>query len=122
MSQQVIYVAFGASTRAVPIREYVKVWRAVSAAPPGTMYSSSLCGWWPATREEVLEQFREGLHARINKHVPGYGVGRHWSPDYQRSLQQVARRVNAPRTRVSLRDVLRAYQARLAHRLSYPCE
>lgn len=51
----------------VTLREYVRAWRAVKAAPSGTAFKSSLCGWWPASREEILRQFIAGLHDRINK-------------------------------------------------------
>jgi hypothetical protein len=50
----------------VSLASYVKTWQAVKSAPVGKVYGSSLCGLHPATREEILGQFAEGLHDRIN--------------------------------------------------------
>lgn len=54
----------------VSIGQYVKAWRAVLRAPAGQGFSSSLNGWWPATREEILCEFSAGVQDRINQHVP----------------------------------------------------
>jgi hypothetical protein len=51
----------------VTLGAYVRGWKAVKAAAPGTMFKRSLCGWWPASREEILKQFSEGVNDRINK-------------------------------------------------------
>ena len=52
----------------VTLGSYVAAWKAVKASPPGTEFKSSLCGWWPAKREEILAQFSAGVHDRINQH------------------------------------------------------
>ncbi len=36
---------------------------------PNDMFSHGLTTWWPVTGAEILRQFREGMHDRINKAV-----------------------------------------------------
>lgn len=55
-----------ANDKLVPLGQFVKAWKTVLASPPGTTFKSSLSGWWPATREEILGQFSFGVHDRIN--------------------------------------------------------
>ena len=99
----------------VSVRQYVQTWRSVKAADAGTRYKSSLCGWWPATREEILAQFWEGLDDRINRHIAGYGKGRKWDADWQRAARNTATSVNTPR--LIVRWVPAEFRQRLAHRL-----
>lgn len=65
-AKRVIHTASGTVT----IGQYVQAWRTVKAAPEGQEFKSSLNGWWPATREEILREFSEGVQDRINQHVP----------------------------------------------------
>lgn len=91
---QVVIVVRG---RQVDVRDYAKMWRRVQEAPPGSTFKESLRGWWPVTREELLEQFREGMHDRISLHMPGYKKGRKWDPDWQNATWSAARQINFPR-------------------------
>lgn len=50
----------------VTIGAYVAAWKRVKASPPGTEFKSSLCGRWAATREEILQQFSDGVNDRVN--------------------------------------------------------
>jgi len=93
-------IALGNGKR-VSLGEYVRIWRRVRQAPSGTIYTESLCGWWPTTRETILAQFSAGVHDRINRHLPGYGVGRKWKPQWQSEMRRTARQVNTPRLRIS---------------------
>lgn len=85
------------ATQTVTVGEYARAIKAVLAAPPKTEYKQSLCGWWPATREEIIRQFYEGMHDRINKHDPQYRKGRKWDQDWQRQIGHAARALNHPR-------------------------
>lgn len=112
---QVIRTASGV----VSLGAYVKAWRAAKASAPGTEFKSSLCGFWPETRETILRQFAEGLHGRINRHLPEI-PGRKASGDYQMRLRRDCRAV---RDRVTRR--VRVYQfetkevrARFSHLLA----
>lgn len=64
---------------------------------PGASVSRSCGSRWPSTAREVLAEFRAGMHDRINRHLPGYGVGRKWESDWQRECIQAAGRLNTPR-------------------------
>ena len=89
------YVTLG-NGRKVSLGSYVAAWRRclsmnaafqVACCPDG--YSGSAA--------DALEQFRDGMHDRINKHLPNYGRGRKWSNDWQRETLQAAYRLNTPR-------------------------
>lgn len=66
-------------------------------AEPSTTFKSSFCHWAPSGAADIVDQFRGGLHDRINRHIPGHGRSRKWSNDYQRALTYSARLVNTPR-------------------------
>jgi len=83
--------------RTVTLGNYLKAWRAVRRAPTGTEFKESLCGWWPASRETILQQYSDGVHDRINRHLPFYRKGRKWNQDWQRMMLQAARQLNTPR-------------------------
>lgn len=116
MTQRVVRLGQDCSPNVVSLRQYIDAWRAVLAAEPGTQYKSSLRGWWPASREEVLDQFRAGLDDRISRHLPWYEKGRYWSDDAQREMRHAANRVNS-RCVVRPRDLPARLRTRLAHRL-----
>lgn len=83
--------------RRVPLGAYVAAWKIVKAAPPGQRFNRSLEERYSASAAEILGQYRKGLHDRINKHLPGYRVGRKWSEDYQCDLWQAQSRLSIPR-------------------------
>lgn len=108
----VIHTASGT----VPLCVYVESWRNAKTAKPGTEYKSSLATWWPVTREELLKQFSEAVHQRINAYVPWYRIGRKWSDGWQISALVAAREVNTPRLRVHWLPL--EFRNRLTHRLA----
>jgi hypothetical protein len=69
-------------------------------------------------RADVLREFADGLADRINRHVPGYGMGRKWSSEWQGTVARLAHMVNTPRVRVYVNDCHQSMHARLVHRLS----
>jgi len=81
----------------VTLRQYARAWRAAKAMPVIATFRHSLTSLGSATRDEVLRQFSDGLHDRINRHIPGYGGGRKWSSDWQREMTYTARMLNTPR-------------------------
>lgn len=90
---QVVFVVRG---REVDVRDYAKMWRRVQQAPPGVTFKESLRGWWPISREELLEQFRDGMHDRISRNMPHYGKGRKWDADWQNATWRASREINFP--------------------------
>jgi hypothetical protein len=91
---------------------------AVKKVDPARTYDRGLTGWWPVTGAEVLEQFRAGVHDRINCHDPAYGKGRKWDPDWQAWTWRAARALNTPRLRVYASEIPGWLRARVAHRLA----
>lgn len=110
-------VTLGDGSR-VTLGQYAHAWRTCMAAAPGSVFSRGLCGYGSRTREEILEEFRDGVHDRINRHVPGFGRGRKWDADWQRDAWRAAREVNTPR--LAVRWVPRDFVARLRHRMWNP--
>ena len=117
MDARVVRVHSGQS---VPLRGYLRAWKNAKMLPPTARFKESICGWWPVTAAEVLRQFSDGLHERINRHIAGYGVGRKWNPDWQRAAIQTASMVNQPRVIVRWCPV--DLRKRLAHRLTMGAE
>jgi hypothetical protein len=93
---------------------YVAAWRTILSLAPDTM----LPGFdhFPSAARDVLRDLRNGMHDRINRHVPGFGKGRKWDQDWQRGAIQCAHAVNTPR--LIVRWVPADLRARLSHRLA----
>ena len=70
---------------------YAKAWSVLTRCPADAVVP----GWdhFPTDAASVLRGMREGLHARINRHLPAFGQGRKWQPEYQAGLLRDARRV-----------------------------
>lgn len=109
------YVTTGDGRR-IGLGSYVRAWRTVMAAPPDAPFDRSLCERYPDNAASILQQFRDGMHDRINRHTPGYGRGRKWSDDYQRAMAYSARLLNTPRLRLHWlpADLRIRFAARLA--------
>ena len=99
----------------VSLADYTRTRRSVRASSPGQQSSRGLCGWWPVNREEILAEYQEGVHDRINRHIPGFGQGRKWSSDWQRDAGHTARLVNRPRLIIDWLPM--DLRGRLSHRL-----
>ena len=94
---------------------YVKAWRALQRMPQdelvkGFSYDYDSAGY-------ILQRMREGIHDRINRHDRRYGIGRKWSPDWQRATYHCARNVNTPRLIVRKGQVPYWLRDQLAHRI-----
>jgi hypothetical protein len=77
------------------IPTYVKAWRTLKTAQP----DEQIKGWdhFATEAKDILREIRYGVHDRINRHISGYGHGRKWSEDWQRTMIQSADRLNTPR-------------------------
>lgn len=110
--------------RRIPLGAYVGAWKAAIAAPICQSFKGSpndpRGDFGAYTRAAVLDEFRAGMHDRINRHLPGFGRGRKWSCDWQRATLQLAHAVNTPRLIVRLHGnpAARAFGGKLAHRLT----
>jgi len=78
--------------RACCLSTYSSSWRTVKVLDP----DAEVIGWewYPLTAREILCDLHAGMHARINRHIPGFGRGRKWDDRYQLDQQRDARRVN----------------------------
>lgn len=77
------------------IGEYVRSWRILK-----TMHGDKLVGrfsHFPVPARDILADISYGVHDRINRHIPGHGVGRKWHHDWQRETSYAAQQVNTPR-------------------------
>jgi hypothetical protein len=59
----------------VSLSAYIKAIRAAKENPERT-FTTGLTTWWPTTGAEVVDQFRKGMHDRINQAVPYTQRGR----------------------------------------------
>lgn len=54
-----------AGNRHLPIADYLKIIRTAKARPDA-IFPRSFTGWWQVSGHEILRQFRDGIHDRIN--------------------------------------------------------
>jgi hypothetical protein len=62
-------VTLPALGRSVPLGAYVRAIKLAKAHPDIT-FRHGLTAWWPCTGQEIMEQFRAGMHDRINQRIP----------------------------------------------------
>jgi hypothetical protein len=55
--------------RTVSLREYVSAVR-LAKANPTVEFKHGFTTWWPTTGADIMRQFRQGMHDRINQSVP----------------------------------------------------
>jgi hypothetical protein len=63
MSKHTIALAYDAS---LPLSRYVEIVR-LAKADFTARFRRTFSGFWPGTSADILRQFREGVHDRINK-------------------------------------------------------
>lgn len=90
-------VAIGYGRR-VGVRAYVAGYQ-LARHNPDLLLRMGFDGW-PATGREILAEFRQAFQTRINRHMPHYGQGRKWDPDWQAETLRAARELNTPRLRI----------------------
>lgn len=89
------YVTLG-DGRKIGLGRYVAAWKACRELDPKTPIGKGV-GGWGETAGEALEKLRAGMVDRINRHVPGYGKGRKWDPDWFYAMARAAADLNHPR-------------------------
>lgn len=89
------YITLG-DGRTIGLGKYVTAWKACLELPPNTPIGRGINGWGQ-TAGEALVDLRRGLEDRINRQIPGYGVGRKWSSDWYFATWNASRQVNNPR-------------------------
>lgn len=62
MSTRVVTLGHG---KRVTLRAYMAAVRKAKANPDAR-FSEGLTCWWPCTGADIVQQFREGMHDRIN--------------------------------------------------------
>jgi hypothetical protein len=62
-------ISLPAIHRTVTVGAYVKAVQRAKANPTG-MFPHGLSTWWPTSGGEIVSQFREGMHDRINQRTP----------------------------------------------------
>jgi hypothetical protein len=60
----------------VSLAAYVAAIRMAQANPTAEFKHGLTC-WWPVTGAEIMRQFRQGVHQRINAEVPYSQRGQH---------------------------------------------
>ena len=105
----------------VTLGQYVQAWRVALAAAPGSEFRSGF-SWYPQTREEILREFRRGLHDRINRRLDGFGhvlrpkrTSRKLSYEWQIETYRAAQQLN--QTRLVIHWLPLWLRERFAHRL-----
>ncbi len=115
MSNSLRTVRLG-SGRVVSLGTYVAAWKRALSAPAHATFRETPCSWAGGDRDQVLREFRAGLHDRINRHLPRYGKGRKWDPQWQIETYRAARDLNTPR--LALHWLPAWLKARFAHRIA----
>jgi hypothetical protein len=98
----------------VRLRAYVGAWRALLDMPSEIRAGRTFLGWshFAEDGEVILREMRRGMDERINRHVPGYGVGKKWGSDYFHACLRDATRLNS-------RTVIHRFETEAA-RLRFP--
>lgn len=89
MSQRVVTLPSG---KRVTLGSYVRGWKRLKTMPWDTHIPD--WDWHYTTAREVLGALRESIDERINRHIPNYGVGRKWDPNWYSYVWRTARLVN----------------------------
>lgn len=99
--------------RAVTLDAYAKAWKKLRTLNPDTLVS----GWshFPERAGDILRAMSAGLDDRINRHIPGFGIGRKWSEDWQRECVYTAALLRNPRLAIDWLPM--DLKKRLSHRL-----
>jgi len=102
--------------RRVGLDTYVNAWKKaieIAATNPDQWVPQTPRGYG-GTVAEALREFRDGMHDRINRHIPGYGNGRNWEYGHYMETWRAARALNGG---VVIHWLPKHLKARFAHRL-----
>lgn len=112
MTQHVIRLGHGAR---VPVPVYLAALRTAKANPDQT-FARGLRNWWPATGAEIIREYREDMHDRINARGGLFRYGRVHMPRVHPSTWAQARDARVPLERDRLQSMNRHQRRRFAHR------
>ena len=100
--KRVVYLPGG---KYVSLSGYAAAWRTALAAEPGTTFKTGF-NWYPENREDILREFRRGLHDRINRRIDGFpgtlqpastSTSRKLTYEWQIETYRAAQQLNRPR-------------------------
>lgn len=111
------YISLGCG-RKIGLGKYVEAWKQCKALPPSTPIGRGISGWGQNAGEALVE-LRRGLDDRINRNIPGYGVGRKWSSDWYFATWNASRAINNPRLIVRWLPADMMKIPRFAERVAY---
>lgn len=63
------FISIPAISKRVPLLVYVQGIREAKRHPDRE-FKHGLTTWWPVTGAEIVQQFRDGMHARISAGIP----------------------------------------------------
>lgn len=64
-------ITLAALNRKVTLRAYVGAVK-LAKQNPDRVFKHGLTTWWETTGEEIVQQFRRGMHDRINEGIPAH--------------------------------------------------
>jgi hypothetical protein len=73
VSKRVVLVV--ANDKVVSLGQYVRAIKQAKAHPTAR-FDQGLSCWWPCTGEDIMKQFMDGVHERINDGIPYIDRGR----------------------------------------------
>ena len=59
----------GVARGSVPLAAYLRAVK-LAKANPDVQFREGLTCWWPCTGADIVRQFRQGMHDRINQAIP----------------------------------------------------
>ena len=62
-------ITLPATGKTISLRSYIDGIRTAKAHPDAE-FRHGLTTWWPVTGREIVKEFRQGLHDRINEAIP----------------------------------------------------
>ena len=68
-------ITLPATNQQIPIGVYVKGIRQAKSLPDQKFKHGLTC-WWPCTGKEIMKQFMDGIHDRINQAIPYHQRGK----------------------------------------------
>lgn len=88
--------------RVVGLGGYVAAWRNLKDMDARNLGNLCLVGFYhePETAAYILRKLREGMHDRINRHLPWWEKGRKWKVDEQHWYAHDAQRLRDIRNRI----------------------
>jgi hypothetical protein len=78
--------------QACSISEYVRSWKQLIIMPQTAEVAN--WNWYPVTAAEIINDIRQGVHERINRHLPWFNVQNRYNPDNKPHSRRIHERIN----------------------------